>query len=81
MNRVQVASLAIIGVATLLLAQPARVSAAEQEGAMKCGERANPVDKKKEHRIQTEGICVSGGDNHSAWWLDGCLDNHTSSSC
>jgi hypothetical protein len=74
--------MAVSAAALLLSAAPTRVAAAEGTGKNKCGERANPVDGQTEHRFQTDGICVSGGDHHEEWWLAPCIpENHKSAPC
>jgi predicted acyltransferase len=71
----------VVGAAVLLSSSPT-VSLAETSAGNKCGERANPVDQKTEHRYQTDGICVTGGEYHTEWWLDPCVPlNHTSAAC
>lgn len=58
--------------------------AAETLGGSKCGERTNPTDKAgvTEHRYQQDGICVTGGDYHTDWWLGTCVpQNHQSGPC
>lgn len=73
---------AVAGAVLLLSASPSPDVSAQTLNSGMCGERANPVDKKTEHRIQAQGICVTGGDNHSDWWLAKCIpENHTSSDC
>lgn len=74
----------IAGVATLALlsSTPTQAAAAQDTDKTKCGERANPVDGQTEHRFQHDGICVSGGEHHEAWWLAPCIpENHKSASC
>jgi hypothetical protein len=76
------AAIVALGAAAILMTTPAS-SAASETQFTKCGERANPSDGKKEHRWQEEGVCITGGDYHTAYWLDGCTENgnHQSSSC
>jgi len=71
-------------VATLLFAAtPLPTFAADQSAAIKCGERANPTDPEvTEHRYQESGICVTGGDYHTQWWVGNCVpENHQSGPC
>lgn len=69
-------------IAVGLAAIPSQAAAAQDDGKTKCGERANPVDGQTEHRFQQEGICVSGGERHEAWWLAPCIpENHQSAPC
>lgn len=83
MNRIRQMAAVVSLVASAMLLGPPVVSTAADGAYEKCGERANPEDEKKEHRWQSQGVCITGGDYHTQWWLDGCTENnnHQSSSC
>lgn len=83
MRKTRIMSLVVSLAALVMLAGTPGTSKAADETFTKCGERDNPDDGKKEHRWQAEGVCITGGDYHTLYWLDGCTEhnNHQSSSC
>lgn len=76
-----IGAVVVAGATALLIISPTP-SIAETSAGDKVGERANPIDQQTEHRFQTDGICVTGGDYHTQWWLGSAVpQNHTSAAC
>ncbi|MDZ4258813.1 MAG: hypothetical protein U0974_01680 [Gemmatimonadales bacterium] len=77
-------ALVVVAAALLVTTFPKQSFAAETLGGSKCGERLNPTDESgvTEHRYQEDGICVTGGDYHTDWWVGNCVpQNHKSGPC